>query len=443
MFKSLIIKCVIWLTSIAGCCIQLRTTFLVYFEYQTVTDISYPSIRNITIPALSLCTPYSDLLDYEELRKRKPDDWNKNPINISDRQEKHNQVQNVATIEDIFDLTPPESDLITGCHLHLESTRSFSLIHDKACYDHLSVKKFWTQEYICYKVLMNPTEVPYLNYVSGLDYPGELFRIILNKTIQEKMMHLKPIIHSRRTLATISKRYSRVHNRNDSKDNFYTISYNQHNILYLGYPFDSFTCTSNENLHRNCIEECGMTKSIEVLKKVLFDLDTTIEYKYRHVSISDIRNPITSRNIDDIIKKCDSKCNVKYCDPDYSMTRFSVSPDDDLTLIVMAPDSPFVHLRFTPALKLLDLIVYTMSALGAWFGVAFIHLEPLEVYQNFKRKFLGRSDKSEKKFKVVSPSARGFGQRRQWSRMDNVKQDDWMKKHSRLGKKSPENDDCR
>lgn len=97
-------------------------------------------MHNITLPALSVRSLYSDLTDNDRFQSLFP---SRNggtcakleAINLSDRQKKQNKIQEIVKIKDIFEMT------------RIVISTSIQCVPFN-CYDHVNAVKFWTQ-YIC------------------------------------------------------------------------------------------------------------------------------------------------------------------------------------------------------------------------------------------------------------------------------------------------------
>lgn len=64
---------IVMLAATAGLIWQLQDIMTLYFEYQTVTELVVDVPDNITAPALSLCFPYDELANRDQVNKAFPE----------------------------------------------------------------------------------------------------------------------------------------------------------------------------------------------------------------------------------------------------------------------------------------------------------------------------------------------------------------------------------
>lgn len=63
------------------------------------------------------------------------------------------------------------------------------------------------------------------------------------------------------------------------------------------------------------------------------------------------------------------------------MTESSKDNYSLLTFALHTPIAPDISIKFYPNIKFLDLFVYSMGAIGIWFGFAFINWDPILTFQ--------------------------------------------------------------
>ena len=379
-----------------GCILQIESTLSAFFKYKTVTRTTYVTPKLMGLPSVSVCTPYADLVDFNLLINNTGSQFS----NMT-RHEKQYQAQEILTIKNILELSPDTSTFISSCGIRSISSRVIKTSSAVACNKIFQVKKFYTQEYICY--LLEPMQfaIPYSTYTTTLDLPGMLYNIYVNVSISNMIKYVKPIMHYNCTLPVTSKQFAPVKYIDSAKE--LRSTYQRHVVQYLGYPFDRFICIKNSTLHSYCIEQCANTISIEQFGKVVHDLNLVFPYQYRHISKKDVINPGISQKIDIILEGCKYKCNRKACYQDYFMTYPIVSGGNKLQLHVFAPISPEVLIVFAPSISLLELFVYVMGAIGTWFGFAFIQIDFYQIYISFKN-LLNRRNKVSVSVKEQLPN---------------------------------------
>ena len=94
-----------------------------------------------------------------------------------------------------------------------------------------------------------------------------------------------------------------------------------------------------------------------------------------------MENRTISSEIDTLLDECSNLCYQKDCDIDYIMTESNKDKYPLLAFALHTPIAPGISITFYPSIKFLDLFVYSMGAIGIWFGFAFINWDPIVTFQ--------------------------------------------------------------
>lgn len=138
----------------------------------------------------------------------------------------------------------------------------------------------------------------------------------------------------------------------------------------LGYPYGDFICTDKSHIYYDCVESCAVNKSIESFGKILYDTDTYKKYDHKHVSRRDAADPVISNKIYDIYSFCWKRCSSYKCKVDYAITSHISDVRDRMEIALDCPSFPYLWVVYYPRIELLDVTVYAMGAIGAWFGIS-------------------------------------------------------------------------
>ena len=141
---------------------------------------------------------------------------------------------------------------------------------------------------MCYVIEPDQYDIPYLTYITSIDSPGEIYSIGINRSLAIKMKFVKIIVHSKKSLPTISKRFSIYTYVSQRNGTLFKVRFNRHFVHYLGYPYDKFTCASVRGVYQQCMESCAMNKSIEKFNRIVHDLDVVKKYDFKHMSKSQV-----------------------------------------------------------------------------------------------------------------------------------------------------------
>ena len=145
--RNKISQIVIIFIAILGCSIQLRTTLLSYFHYESVSRTIYIQPKIQEVMSLSLCVSYVDILNYSSKKELRD-------LAHLGRTERNKRVQDILTISDIYRYTPRNDSILRHCRYRFQSTRVFTWSENKTlCHELFKVKKYYTQEFMCYMII--------------------------------------------------------------------------------------------------------------------------------------------------------------------------------------------------------------------------------------------------------------------------------------------------
>lgn len=376
MSNKKLLKIFIILTASFCCSYQLYNTFQTYFTYATVSRMELIGTHILELLSVSLCVPYLSFLNIDFVKKKFDVDLSTilNTSENIDYEQYRDIVEDKITIREILDQTYGTDKIITTCSMRFISSRYYNRTNDtKFCNELFKVRKYFTQDSICYLFEPKQIDVPTSNYFTATMFPGVKYSIGLNDSFSQHMRYYKFIVHSKTWLPFTSKNYAEVRRTNNPTKERYNIKFRRYWMKYLGYPYSEFTCTNDKYALSECREQCIMNHTIKKYGRIVYDLDTSIPYNYPAITKKQTESSKISSEIDDIILKCINSCKTKYCLFDYTTTTFDHDKYSYTAMYVKTPRSPDTISITLPFLQFLDLFVYTMGALGSWFGFAFIH----------------------------------------------------------------------
>ena len=146
-------KSIVWflltIVCIVGLILQLENIIELYFEYETVSELSIDVPTNITAPAMSLCIPYTEIIDREKLTEIMPHTENETILLLSDVQH--------LTLSQMFLSVPMPAGLLKVCIYRAPySYARFTGSED--CEDVFTVERYYKQQYVCYSFRMREME---------------------------------------------------------------------------------------------------------------------------------------------------------------------------------------------------------------------------------------------------------------------------------------------
>lgn len=376
-------KCIVVTVSTICCMFQLQSTLVSYFRYGTISRIEFVGTDILELMSLSLCVPYFPILNFKYIKRIFG-------INLKDAScsscneynRKRDIVEEKITIRGIFDATPNSESLITYCSMMSESSRYFSRSTDSVrCNELFRIKKYYTQEFVCYAFHPQQFQVPTLNYFTATDSPGIIYTIGINNSFASRMKYYKFIVHSRKSLPRRSKQFSELRRTVDPTRKWYNIRFSRYFIHSLGYPYNGFICSDDPLSYEECIENCVLNQTIHHYHRVAYDLDLEHPYDYSPITRSQIMNASLSDHLDRIVSTCfNNHCKLRPCHIDYTSTFTGNDEDSDVLILLKTPSASDISTTYLPSIHFLDFFVYVMGAIGTWFGFAFIQLDPIAIY---------------------------------------------------------------
>ena len=268
----------------------------------------------------------------------------------------------------------------------------YSLGHQIRHYQLFQVKKYYTQEFICYILTPKQLQISLLTYVTTIKYSRVMYLIGIENRFATRIRWIKLIFHSDGRLSSWSKQYSTTRFNLKCNKTMYHIGFTRHFISYLGSPYDRFICSYHSE--DECILDCVNGRTIEKYNRVAYGLDTTKADDYKHMSRAQVHDPKIAKSLDDIISECGKICNEVICDTDFTMT-YETDENDVMTILLYTPNAPDTLVKYYPSIDMLDLVVYVMGAIGAWFGFAFIQIDLMGLYSFLQKLVLRLRGKKE------------------------------------------------
>ena len=145
--RSPVFKRLITVASLIGFLCQVIQVSIQYFAYKTTTQVKIKSPELITAHSVAICIRYGDILNKTRLKKDAGITFK--PLReLSDgiRQE------NLLTVDQIFEYTPNEFDLIIACFSRPDNWRYTINNNGTECYKWFNVTRFFTLEFMCYNI---------------------------------------------------------------------------------------------------------------------------------------------------------------------------------------------------------------------------------------------------------------------------------------------------
>lgn len=378
----------IWTISTIGCFIQLLSSIQSYFKYQSVTEAQYIVPQMITLPNLSICPRYYDISSSQKV-------CNSDHCDLY----KKRDILDEMSLSTMFNVTPSPYELVLDVGIRRGEILSGldRCYGEKSCGEYYTVDKFYTQEYMCYRVLHYTKPTTFVGCALATGMPGWFASYRLSKNISRDIQCIQLVVHSD-PFPNFERFYTRYKLTYGNGFNM-LISYTKYSFAQLGYPFNDYACGTYEE-YFNCSNSCMIKRSLESFQKVPHNIVHPNGNDHLHITEKDVRKPGKDADLTAIISACKEECKVRPCSYDILKSSYVHDRDDNAYITIHCPESFFVSIAFVPQFSHLDILVYILSALGTWFGIVVIQLNPIKLFNRLKKyvKFITDDHSRQTKF---------------------------------------------
>lgn len=339
----------------------------------------------MSVPSLSLCFPYEQIIDVEKVVQVLP------AVGKIDRENLTISDLSTLNLEHLFNMTPSEKNLTAACVYRIPG--SFKKMEQKGnCSGVFNVTKFFKQKFICYKFVLQqqqPNASFIFDYIqNSLSSPGIFYDITLSIKLPN-VDDFQSVIHSPKLYPRGNKAFPITVSRVSAlipfkgtqikrKDFVFSFSYSLAINVLLESPYKS-NCRHYGNdpsqkyeSKEGCIDLCLTEGVKKTLKKIPFSAVQLLPEKFPHISIEDNANPKTNEANIAVRQECMKRCNQNNCYDEMFITKFIRSSfNDNLNFRVYVTNEPVISSTLKPKLQTIEFLVYVLSCFGIWFGASF------------------------------------------------------------------------
>lgn len=372
-----------------GCSFQVTDVLLNYFHYPTLTVVTVQIPGDLQTVDLSFCVRSIDIFDVERFQKDKkitlafPDQ-----TATKDAESKSRQVIGSATVADLFEYTPNVSKLYTACLVRKPNSYFYHQLMGADCQQLITVKKYFVQEFICYRVHLSKYEnltYSYRDVGFSQTYTGVIYSVTIDPAYfkQAELVRFTLGDNDHNIDPDISIAYSSVIDRDYNKSTG-TALYSHFNVNYytmnehsLPAPFAMNCLDYNEIGFVNkeaCFRACLFNHTMKEFKKVPFSIITKNPIKAKLIQFDDIANETASSILHEIDVRCNRQCKYNNCKSSSTVTNVDLDAFKIFRLQVKVPREPSFEVSFVAQLRLSEVLIYVSSCLGTWFGLSVLNL---------------------------------------------------------------------
>lgn len=392
---SLTAKVVHGLICLFGLAIHTYHISVQYFAYATVTAIKLNMPDNVTIPALSVCWRYADLLDIDALRRenamiREIDFTSEETIKQTVR-----ELQSRITLEQIFRYSPPTDRIYSSCIVRFPGNYDVTYMTAEQCRQRFEIERFYVQEYICYKATVKKlrNRQHFYNYIqtgSCLWYPGMAFQFGFDLKQFNGNQLVVPIVHSFESFPTTSIYFAPESKRFHSTDsiippfNYFYLTYMYLENTRLPYPYNT-NCRHYETDQADCYKLCLINKTMNNLHKFPFTCiiresdRQNLNFSNPIVDAQDLGNWRFKEKLGRYEQECTRQCSKKDCREELYITKLKKMDyfEGSISFRVNLPSNPNYFVAFHPNMQFFEYVTFVLSAMGTWLGISIYSVNPI------------------------------------------------------------------
>ena len=385
--KFSVLSTVFKLVCLLGFFYQITQISLQYFAFKTSTKITFERDNKFIDPSIIFCTRYTDIIDRTNYQK-----YGIQPRRTYNFNETYFDMKKL-TMKDIFDLTPDPNEVIMGCE-YRENDYGVKTLTRSQCYSKFHVVKYYEGTFICYlfRTKIEDSKFRYEETALSYDSFNELYMLNLHpRFLSSNAIKVISFIPgggnaSVFNIPFISRRYYVFQLRyghdppETSKMNYLQVSGDIYSIKRLKKPHDTNCVENSEEAESPCRRRCNIAS---FKKHGLYPPNEFITEprNIKPFNIFTLENATILRDVKTSNDNCMRKCSKNACKTWYSVSNLQTLPllyNNTLSVVSLCSNRPNVVIIHFPRISFMDLILYSSSSLGLWFGFSVLSMNPFK-----------------------------------------------------------------
>lgn len=380
--KSWISKRLLLILSLIGFAYQTSLVSEEYFRYETTTAIKFVKPNFVKHHTIALCLRYADLLDTKRLfnetgMRYQPPEWKTGSPEISGTR---------LRVDQIFEYTPAPDQVIESC---FNRPKDWQIRNAKSaeCNIIFNVTKFFTLEFMCYKIQDELKRKVHLTAVIESEFNAlKIFEMTLKKRFADAFLAY-PIAY-RGTYPFVSREHAHpvppLKSRprsNESVINTLYVSPRDMRIQRLPPPYNTRCIPRNGDDPYICMRQCLTKKYTQVLNRVPGTELLRSRYKLKPLSYEDLQNSSIRKGAQKLRQECEKNCIFTACVVGYTVTHTvtSLRTDASFTLTSLVSLEADARIQTQPQMSAIDYFSFICTSFGWWFGLSFLSLDPVRL----------------------------------------------------------------
>ena len=375
------------LCSVIGFIVQVTQVSMRYFSFTTTTKILMAMPEYVIVHPVALCIRFTDIIDRGKLFKE-------TGIKLHTEKgiEKAMEDETKLTIEQIFDYTPDTEHAISECTFRPDN---WSIRRGEAeiCRQIFNVSKFFTQEYMCYKIRERQTRLMQMEAVTRSTFSkSSMYTIYMNSSFNDADF-VTPILFTN-ILPTESRHHAPLlgflkdrSERAIKTRAFLYLTPADVMTHLLESPYDTKCIRVDPETAAMCMLNC-LNRGYAPFNRVPgYELLET-KYKLKPLSTLDVMDPAKGPKIMHIHAECDEKCRINACEGGFTVThtRQRQAEDSGIGFSLTTPINPRIDVKAQPTMFFIDFFSFLCSCFGTWFGISFLSINSIKPLRLMKRR---------------------------------------------------------
>ena len=370
-----LIKLLLLSTALIGFCVQAIQVSVLYFAYQTTSQVDLIA-RAVMVPhSIPLCIRYADILDRDKL-------WRDTRIRVGPMTDLDESIaeESTLTLAQIFHYTPSPSNLLDACFIRsLDWT--FTVHVGKDCGKLFHVSKSFTLEFMCYRFepLASVAGLYQESAVQSRYKQYTIFDVTLNRRMKNAS-YVLPVTYVG-TYPYVSRRYSQTTLMRSLQGdrvvyNWIDIFRNDYVIQKLASPYDTACIRRPFDEYWQCRRDCLVDHFVRNMSRLPVSefLEQALPFKF--ISTADLHDPRIGHRVGQWYDHCHSNCYFNPCDLIYTKTTFRTQlfKEFHLAFSSKTPTEADIVTRAQAIMTFIEYFSFMTGCVGTWFGLHFLSL---------------------------------------------------------------------
>ena len=369
-----------------GLIYQSKLIIEIYLQYKVSSSINISFPSTITPGTASVCTRYTDVLDFKRLNQESNRDW-KYTLQL----DLIRRYQHELTIEEVFRFTPRNNEIIERI---VFKTANGSLNTDSKGsdpYRYIVISKYIYLEYICYMISLKARETwTFQNFAVTLVEPGLIFQVDFAEPLAMSRYLKFSFTTKHYDYPARSIMFSPVFHRDLSEnmmENDFTSSHYRMFAQRLPYPHET-DCVYYETMSGSlyprfdhdidCAQMCMFEESVKRIKKYPYSVLIINSTTEKMISYFDMMDKVIGPEVVKIESECKHKCRWSACHDGRIITITDSKQGKKLRLNYILPTHPDIEITASAQLSFVEFVTYLISTISTWTGLSIIAMNPVE-----------------------------------------------------------------